>query len=148
MALIRKAHRQDVARSAEIRVFCYRLNFYPVFQEDSFYFQELQVLNVMQEMEDALAETYVYDDDVVKGFVRVRDKEIVQLFVEPVLQGRGIGAALLSFAVKEKGANWLWALEKNERAVRFYERHGFFLTREKQLEEGTEEYLVRMDRKK
>ncbi|WP_192814680.1 hypothetical protein [Treponema pedis] len=44
------------------------------------------------------------------------------------------------------GANNLWVLEKNTKAVSFYKRHGFNLTGEKKLEEGTPEYLLRMVR--
>ena len=40
----------------------------------------------------------------------------------------------------------LWALEKNPRAIAFYQRHGFRVTEERRLEEGTEEYLVRLVR--
>ena len=145
MRLIRQAEEKDAGRISEIRVFCYRMNFYPIFRDDAFYFREMQVNAVMQEVMEALSEMYVYDDGAVKGYVRIQGNEIVQLFVEPVLQGRGIGAALLQFAL-EKGCTWLWALEKNERAVRFYQRYGFRLTGEKKPEEDTTEYLVRLSR--
>ena len=67
-----------------------------------------------------------------------RFDEIKKLFVEPVLQGSGIGEKLLNHAVESRGAAWLWALEKNERAIKFYRKHGFRLTDEKKLEDGTE----------
>ena len=70
----------------------------------------------------------------------------LQLFVEPVLQGQGIGAGLLEYAVEHLGAKTLWALEKNTGAIRFYQRHGFRLTDERQLEDGTSEYLVQMQK--
>ena len=41
-------------------------------------------------------------------------------------------------------ADFLWALEKNKRAIAFYERNGFSLSGERKLEEDTEEYLVKM----
>ena len=90
--------------------------------------------------------TFVYDDGCVKGFIRVKEKEIQKLFVEPVLQGKGIGEALLMHAVREKGAYALWALEKNERAIAFYERHGFSKTGGRMTEEDTDEYLIRLER--
>jgi putative acetyltransferase len=37
-------------------------------------------------------------------------------------------------------------LEKNEKAIRFYERHGFIRTGEKKPEEGTTEYLILLRR--
>ena len=44
------------------------------------------------------------------------------------------------------GVKTLWALEKNTGAIRFYQRYGFRLTGEKRLEDGTSEYLVRMQK--
>lgn len=149
MNIIRQATMADVVRVAEIEIFNYRLNFYPIFQNDWFYFDEKQVPKGMKryETEEGLLEnTFVYDDGVVKGFIQLDGSKIAKLFVEPVLQGNGIGAKLLEFAVKEKQANHLWALEKNVKAIKFYESHGFHLTGEKELEEDTTEYLVRLER--
>ena len=53
---------------------------------------------------------------------------------------------LLEYAVNEHGADHLWALERNIKAIRFYERNGFVITGEKKLEEGTTEYLVLLGR--
>ena len=149
MNIIRQATMADVVRVAEIEIFNYRLNFYPIFQNDWFYFDEKQVPKEMKryETEEGLLQnTYVYDDGVVKGFIQLDRTKVAKLFVEPVLQGNGIGAKLLEYAVKEKQANHLWALEKNVKAIKFYESHGFHLTGEKELEEGTTEYLVRLER--
>ena len=143
--MIRKAKLDDLARIAEIEVFNYRLNFYPIFQDDAFYFVEMQVLNVIQTDKRHMDQLWVYDDNgVVKGFLWVDDKQIKKLFVEPVLQSRGIGAKLLEHAVSELDATYLWALEKNTRAIDFYKRHGFMVTGEKMLEESTTEYLVKL----
>ncbi|MCR4951041.1 MAG: GNAT family N-acetyltransferase [Solobacterium sp.] len=141
---IRRAEPEDLARIAEIQIFNYRLYFYPIFKSDEYYFGDLQVPSLMKDYENSLDTLYVYDDGVVKGFIKVEDTYIARLFVEPVLQNAAIGSALLNFAVNRFHADHLWALEKNTRAIRFYERHGFALTGEKKLEEGTEEYLVLM----
>ena len=149
MKYIRAAAAEDAGRIAEIEIFNYRLYFYPIFQSDEFYFDELQVLPAAEALRkdgQALSNTYVYDDGVVKGFIRVKGDEVEKLFVEPALQGHRIGEKLLEFAVEEHGAAWLWALEKNTRAIRFYERHGFRRTDIKKTEEDTTEYLVRMER--
>ena len=61
-------------------------------------------------------------------------------------QDMGIGGRLIEFAKEEYGVRFLWAIEKNTDASRFYEAHGFRLTEDKQFEEGTTEYLVRMER--
>ena len=149
MKNIRQATPADTARVAEIEIFNYRLNFYPIFQNDWFFFDEKQVPKEMKRYETEeglLTNTYVYDDGVVKGFIRIDGSKVAKLFVEPALQGNGIGAKLLKFAVTEKQANHLWALEKNVKAIKFYERHGFHVTGEKELEEGTTEYLVKLKR--
>ena len=146
---IRQATLADIARIAEIEIFNYRLNFYPIFQNDWFYFDEKQVPKEMKryETEEGLLEnTFVYDDGVVKGFIQMDGAKVAKLFVEPVLQGQGIGAKLLKYAVAERQVNHLWALEKNVKAIKFYERNGFYVTEEKQLEEGTTEYLIRLER--
>jgi len=143
---IRPATAADLARIAEIEVFNYRLQFYPVFRNDDYYFAELTVPALMQERAEALPQILVYDDGVVKGFLLYAGTEVMKLFVEPVLQGQGIGAALLDYAVRELHADHLWALEKNTRAIAFYARHGFHPNGEKELEEDTDEYLVQLVR--
>ena len=144
MKNIREAAEEDLSRIAEIEIFNYRMNFYPIFQNDAFYFKELQVLTLAEKYETELASIWVYDDGTVKGFIQVANGQIKKLFVEPVLQGNSIGSELLQFAVREQGGEYLWALKKNTRAIAFYQRHGFWLTGEKMPEDDTEEYLVKL----
>lgn len=146
---IRRATKRDVSRIAEIIIFNYRINFYPIFQNDAYYFDELQVVSMAEEYArdlDALSNTYVYDDGVIKGVLRMDGQEVKKLFVDPCFQSAGIGEQLLNYAVQNHSATFLWALEKNVRAIRFYQRHGFHLTDQKILEEDTTEYLVKMER--
>lgn len=146
MCNIRQAVIRDIYRIAEILVFNYRLNFYPIFQNDEYYFEEMTVDNIAEKIRnsDFLNKTFVYDDAVVKGFIKISGNEIEKLFVEPVLQGQGIGKKLLCYAVQNCGAEQLWVLEKNSRAAAFYQRNGFYVTDEKKPEEDTDEYLVLM----
>jgi len=144
---VRKANRKDLSRIAEILVFNYRLFFYPIFKSDEYYFEELSVPSLMKEFESALDSLYVYDDGVVKGFIKIEGTYIARLFVEPVLQNGSIGSRLLEYAMKEHHADHLWALEKNTKAIRFYERHGFTATGEKKLEDDTTEYLILLKKK-
>ena len=146
MKNIRKATIEDLVRIAEIVIFNYRLNFYPIFKNDDYYFGELQVPNLIKQYESIVDNIWVYDDGAIKGIIQVENQEIKKLFVEPVLQGNGIGFELLKFAIENHNTNTLWALEKNTRAIRFYERHGFKITADKKLEEDTTEYLVRLKR--
>ena len=143
---IRQARSEDAERIAEIVVFNYRLNFYPVFRDDNFYFEELRISNQMLRYAKDLDNIWVYDDGVVKGFIQIGGTEVKKLFVEPVLQGNSIGAKLLEYAISEKNVDHLWALEKNTRAIAFYQRYGFRVTGDKKYEEDTTEYLVRMER--
>lgn len=144
--MIRKAEKKDLSRIAEIQIFNYRLYFYPIFKCDEYYFDELQVPSLMNNYENELDTLYVYDDGVVKGFIKIEGTYIARLFVEPILQNGAIGTELLEYAIKVHNADHLWALEKNTNAIRFYERNGFAVTGEKKLEEGTTEYLVLLKR--
>ena len=144
--MIRRAESTDLARIAEIQVFNYRLYFYPIFKSDEYYFNELQVPLLMKQYETELESLYVYDDGAVKGFIKIEGTYIARLFVEPVLQNASIGTRLLEFAVSRHGADHLWTLERNVKAIRFYERNGFIVTGEKKPEEGTAEYLVLLKR--
>ena len=137
--MIRPATVKDTSRIAEIIVINYRVNFYPFFHNDPFYFAELNVLDTAaeyQEGSEELRNTYVYDDNgVVKGIIRVNGTEVVKLYVEPQFQSCGIGAELLQYAVDNFNADNLWALEYNTRGIAFYKRHGFELTGEKMIED-------------
>ena len=146
--MIRKATIQDVSRIAEILVFVKRIKFRPIFQNDDYSFGELQVLTVAKKYSEPtiLDNIWVYDDGIVKGLIHIEDNEICELYVDYFFQSQGVGAALIEFAKSTHAVNFLWAIEKNVDAIRFYESHGFHLTNNKKLEEGTTEYLVMMER--
>ena len=95
-------------------------------------------------MPELIERTFVYDDGVVKGFMRVNGEEIEKLFVEMAFQGKGIGSALLDYAITHTEAKRLLVLEKNERAIRLYERFGFLVTEHRQRVDDTKEFLVKM----
>lgn len=137
MGDIRRAEEKDVSRIAELLVVNYRMNFRKFFNNDAYYFGELNVLDTIQEFREKglFGRTFVYDDGVVKGFISMNGTEVKKLFVEPLFQGGGIGAKLLRFAVEEQGADSLWALEYNVRGIEFYRRNGFFPTGEKMIED-------------
>lgn len=138
MSFIRPATPKDASRIAEIIVTNYRINFYPFFRNDPYYFGELNVIDTASEyMKDspALQNTFVFDDGVVKGMIRINGDEIEKLYVEPQFQNQGIGVALLNYAVHKMNTTWLWVLEYNTRGRAFYQRNGFELTGEKMIED-------------
>ena len=145
--MIRRAESRDISRIAEILVFVKRINFRPIFRDDDYSFKELQVLSVAEKYRDPalLGAMYVYDDGIVKGLIRIEGDEIVELYVDHFFQGRGVGAQLVEYAKENFPVRFLWAIEKNTGAIRFYEAHGFHLTDTKKFEEGTTEYLVKME---
>ena len=146
---IRKATEKDLSRIAEIYVFNNRMNYWPIFKDDEFSFGELQVVTMVDNYfrkDEILKNILVYDDGLIKGFIQMNGTEICKIYVDTFFQGKGIGKELIEYAIKEHNANNLWALEKNERAISFYKKHGFNLTDEKKFEEDTIEYLVRLTR--
>ncbi|MBR0420497.1 MAG: GNAT family N-acetyltransferase [Erysipelotrichaceae bacterium] len=148
LTLIRKANEEDLSRIAEILVFVKRINYRRIFLNDDFSFNELQVLKVAKEYQEKgrLKYIYVYDDGIVKGMIHIYKNEIVELYVDHFFEDQGIGTAMIRFAIEKFKVTYLWALEKNSDAIRFYERNGFYLSGERKLEEGTVEYLVMMKR--
>ena len=147
MEYIRKAEEKDISRIAEILVFNKRINYRPIFQNDAFSFGELQVLKVADEyLNDSglLDRTWVYDDEFVKGMIEICGEEVNTFYVDGFFQSSGIGAKLFKFAVEKHGCNFLWTLEKNIRAISFYERNGFHMSGDKKLATGTAQYLVKM----
>lgn len=149
MKLIRKANKDDLSRIAEILVFVKRINYRPIFKNDDYSFNELQVVNVVQKyLNDPilLEQTFVYDDGIVKGLIQIEDKEVKTLYVDSFFQNEGIGSKLLEFALIHYNITYLWALEKNDKALKFYKRHGFEYSNEWKYEEGTTEKLLLLKR--
>lgn len=146
--MIRKAEKKDISRIAEILVFVKRINYRDIFNDDDFSFNELQVLKVAEEYlrPEMLNNIFVYDDGIVKGMLHMEGTEIAELYVDNFFQNQGIGARLMEYAVRDHNADRLWVIEKNVKAVRFYEAHGFRLSGERKCEEGTEVFIGLMVR--
>ncbi len=146
---IRKAKTNDLSRIAEIYIFNNRMNYFPIFKDEKFSFDELQVVSLIDsyfKKEKILNNIYVFDSGIIKGFIQMNTTEICKLYVDTFFQSQGIGDKLITYAIKELHADHLWALEKNIRAISFYQKHGFHLTNEKIFEEGTTEYLIKLKR--
>jgi GNAT superfamily N-acetyltransferase len=63
---------------------------------------------------------------VLLGILVLKGDWVDQLYVDPDLTGRGLGADLLAVAKRERPHGLrLWTFSSNTGAQRFYERHGF-----------------------
>lgn len=69
--------------------------------------------------------------------------EVMALYVRAEVYGSGVGHALMEAAIGDKAA-YLWVLDGNRRAIRFYERQGFSLDGRAKVEPvGVERRMVR-----
>ena len=146
---IRKLTVNDLSRIAEIFIFNNRINYFPIFKDEHYSFGELQVVSFVdywKQNKEIMDNVYVYDDGIVKGFIEIHDTEIYKLYVDPFFQNNLIGKALITFAIENYKVNYLWALEKNTKAISFYQKYGFHITKYRKFEEDTTEYLIKLER--
>lgn len=73
------------------------------------------------------SDIYVYDDQEIKGFIALHEREIRALFVAKEARGNGIGEGLLNFALRKlkAGKVSLYIASSNKLARALYEKHGF-----------------------
>ena len=90
------------------------------------------------------SEILVYEDGGIKGFIGVVDKSyIAGLFVEKQFQSCGIGSSLIEACKTRYSALTLDVYLKNERAVKFYIKHGFTIKDKKENSDTKElEYTM------
>ena len=145
--MIRPAAAADASRIAEILIFSKRMHYREIFHNDSVSFGAMQVYPLATtyiDHPDTLNGIWVYEDAFVRGMIHIEGNQIAELYVDPFFEGQGIGGKLIEFAIEQKHCDHLWVLEKNTQAIRFYQKYGFSLTEEKQLQEGTPEFIVKM----
>lgn len=144
---IRRARNEDLSRIGEIYVLNNRINYYPVFKDKIYSFNKLQVVSIINDYfksDEVLENIYVSDDGVINAFIEIKGTEIFKLYVDPFFQNNGIGSELIEFAINNFKADYLWVLEKNDKAISFYQKHGFHLTDTKMNIENTAENIVKM----
>jgi len=93
------------------------------------------------------SEVYVYEDDdshKITGFIGLTDNYIEGIFVKSNYQSKGIGKQLLNHVKSVKAALTLRVYQKNERAVKFYQREHFHI-RSESVDENTDEKEFTME---
>lgn len=136
--MLRKAGNMDISRIAEILIFTKRTTYRSIFKNDNVSFNEMQVLKEIEKLSQpsALDNIYVYDDGIVKATVKIEDigekTKVSEFFVDPFFQGEGIGTKILNTVIGKSKEVFLYVLDKNERAIRFYVKMGFKYTGEKE----------------
>lgn len=121
---------------------------------------------ILEELENQDSAFYlIYQDGSPAGCLKVNEAaaqteigdshslEIERIYVAKEFQGTGIGGRLMDEAVRlaseqKKEYIWLGVWEKNERAIRFYERKGFYRTGSHTFTVGNDEqtdYIMRKD---
>ncbi|HEX5014775.1 MAG TPA: GNAT family N-acetyltransferase [Candidatus Limnocylindrales bacterium] len=69
------------------------------------------------------------DRDRVIALMSLKDNDLDQLYVDPAWLGRGIGSRLVELAKERRRDGFgLYTFQVNDRARRFYERHGLVAT--------------------
>ena len=79
------------------------------------------------------AEIYLYEDDIsnrIEGFIGLINNYIAGIFVRDGVQSKGIGKQLLDYVKSFKSNLNLSVYQKNERAIRFYQREHFVIQSE------------------
>lgn len=144
---IRTAEPRDASRIAEILVFSKRTHYRQIFHDDAFSFGELQVFTIAQDLlehPEVLGRYILFDDGFVKGLIHPEGDEIAELYVDPFFERQHIGSALMAYVLDRILVPWLWVLEKNENAIRFYQKQGFAFTGKRTWEPGTHVYKAEM----
>jgi putative acetyltransferase len=81
-------------------------------------------------------------DDELIGLMGVEGAELLMLFLRPEAIGKGIGRALMQYALDEFGVTEVEVNEDNAHAVAFYEKFGFRFAVRKPLDAYGKPYPI------
>ena len=86
----------------------------------------LEIYNETKEKFMDVYDTYVFvEENVIKGFVSIKDKEIKAIYVSPSFIRNGIGKKLINFCKNKYETLILEVYEKNINAILFFSNLGF-----------------------
>lgn len=77
---------------------------------------------------------YSYNDGTLLGFIGVENRKIEMLFVDANVRGKGVGKALIQYAIDSLDAKLVDVNEQNEQGVGFYYHLGFQLIGRSELD--------------
>lgn len=135
--MLRKAEIKDINRIAEILIFVKRLTYRQIFKNDDVSFNVMQVGKEIERMKNNLNEldnVYVYDDGIVKATITMKETDdkvfLTEFYVDSFFQSQGIGTKIIKTIMETNADKEIHAnpLDKNKRAVEYYERLGFKYT--------------------
>lgn len=91
------------------------------------------------------SDVLVYEDGAIKGFIGIVDKAyIAGLFVSEQFQKHGIGSMLIEACKTRYSILTLDVYAKNDKAIRFYSKHGFsFIDKKENYDTKELEYTMR-----
>ena len=131
---IRRAQRSDLTRIAAVQVESWQDTYSDVLPED--YLADKIAVDLERHWNEVTIKpsdvVLVAEDDGIIGFIAVwcrPDPFIDNLHVKPSKRSKGVGSTLMMAAAQQliqqgyKTA-YLWVVERNERAIRLYERLG------------------------
>jgi diamine N-acetyltransferase len=108
---------------------------------------------------------FLYNDEKLSGYLKLNEHkaqtdiydpqslEIERIYVTKEFQGRGLGSVLMNKAIdianiQEKSYIWLGVWEKNDKAILFYKKNGFYVIGKHSFFMGEEEqtdFIMRKD---
>jgi len=146
---IRRATPADARRIAEVHVASWQVGYKELVPD--WYLARQSVDKRQAQWDEILAGdgSTVLVAGEIDGFVAFEPAtgEIPVLYVAPAKVGQGVGTALLEAAHDElQGDTALWVFAGNERALRFYARHGYERDGATNVHEPTGLLEVRMTR--
>lgn len=108
-------------------------------EEDIQYFRPL----ILNEYLKAVELKCIRDsENRILAFSGVAEDKLEMLFVHPIYFGKGIGKALLEFAIAEQNVSKVDVNEDNPQAVGFYEKCGFVTTSRSELDSSGKPFPI------
>lgn len=84
----------------------------------------------------------VKEEDSIAGFIGLQGRLIQMLFIHPKYVAKGLGKALVNFAISKHGATEVDVNEQNTKALGFYKSLGFEVVDRFEIDDAGKPYPV------